>query len=316
MPPVMIDEAAIEKACAAAIPSKGDEGLLTSLKSAAPDLDLTLGLARDGWMRVGGVVDSEGGRVAEHLREWAEEETGGDMEELVANFGLSDYRTTRINGRSIYLIAPLGKNPMDFVQIEVEETQEVIERELFPEDWLPDDVEDLIDPLEEVPHLEPTPVTKARYSLRRVTDFRDSYDEFEESAMGDRLFRRFVRDWTHSSSGHESQFCDHWVLTLVPYTDRFGEHRFDVKPRPAASVGEPKITVEEVTRGTELGKLLHQFDRDAGYPMAWFFLSLTGNGVPHQVLEAVNEDLAGAFAYLPAKDVKVLREWVEQPYSL
>ena len=310
-----LDETLLAEACANAVPAPGDAALIANLSRALPGLDLSLALAREGWHRSGGVVGPDKERIAESLRDWAEAESDGDVTELIVRHGDSGYFATRVSGRSLYLVAPTGETPLDFVQIEVEETQEVLDRALFGPDWMPDDLDDFLDPLD-FPRVEPEPVGPPRYALRRVTDFGGALDDSRNPIYGDRLFRRFMNDWQASSAGTEARFCDHWVLTLVPYTDRFGAHRFDVKPRPAASVGKPWIDKTVSVRGWELGKLLHGFDRDAGFPMAWYFLMVTGNGVSHPIGEAVNQDLMGAFAYLPAKDVQVLRAWAKEPYAL
>ena len=40
------------------------------------------------------------------------------------------------------------------------------------------------------------------------------------------------------------------------------------------------------------------------------------SGVSYQLAESVHADLMGAFDYLPAKDLAVLRDWYNAPYSV
>ncbi len=69
-------------------------------------------------------------------------------------------------------------------------------------------------------------------------------------------------------------------------------------------------------QGAEMAKALHSFDRKVGYPFAWYFLMLNRKGVPTTVAEAVLRDQMEAYAYLPARDLKILREWEQRSYSV
>lgn len=42
---------------------------------------------------------------------------------------------------------------------------------------------------------------------------------------------------------------------------------------------------------------------------------LTTQGVPHAVAQAVIDDSTNGFAYLPERDVGVLKDWLLKPYS-
>ena len=130
------------------------------------------------------------------------------------------------------------------------------------------------------------------------------------------FFRRFIKEWVGSSAAKETRLHEHWVFTLVPYTDRFGEPRFYVKPRPQV-MPKDKLDSSLHERGADLARLIHAFDRDADYPFAWYFHMVSGaGGVSHRIAEAALEDLMGAYAYLPAKDLAILRQWGKEPYQL
>ena len=66
----------------------------------------------------------------------------------------------------------------------------------------------------------------------------------------------------------------------------------------------------------QLANLIHGFDRHMGYHFAWYFHMLTLRRVSYKLAEAVHADQMGAFDYLPARDLTLLREWYDAPYSL
>jgi len=43
---------------------------------------------------------------------------------------------------------------------------------------------------------------------------------------------------------------------------------------------------------------------------------LSHREVPHQLAESIHKDQMGAYDYLPARDLKVLRDWSAQPYGI
>lgn len=68
-------------------------------------------------------------------------------------------------------------------------------------------------------------------------------------------------------------------------------------------------------RELALHDALVAFDRQAGYPFAWFFHMLTTKAVPHWVARVVTEDALAGFAYLPRRDETVVRNWLHRPYA-
>jgi len=61
---------------------------------------------------------------------------------------------------------------------------------------------------------------------------------------------------------------------------------------------------------------LTRFDRQAGYPFAWFFYMVKGKLVSPHCGVAVFKDISGDFSYLPERDVAVLKDWINTPYSV
>jgi hypothetical protein len=51
-------------------------------------------------------------------------------------------------------------------------------------------------------------------------------------------------------------------------------------------------------------------------PLAWYFFILSTKSVPHWVAQTVIEDALAGFAYLPQRDVDVVRSWLHRPYSI
>ena len=51
-------------------------------------------------------------------------------------------------------------------------------------------------------------------------------------------------------------------------------------------------------------------------PLAWYFFIPSTKSVPHWVAQTVIEDALAGFAYLPQRDVDVVRSWLHRPYSI
>ncbi|NCC41266.1 MAG: hypothetical protein EOM21_17905 [Gammaproteobacteria bacterium] len=304
-------ELRIAEACAALHPTAEPPLLVAAVQDLMPDTEVRLVLSRGGWHRPGGVVTAEGQRVALAIQEWAERESGGDVDELVFKVADLGLRATRLDGRTHYLVAPTGPGARDFLQIEVEELTEVLDRELIQPDWFPDSIAELVDPLD-FPHLEPTPVDAPRLVFRRLLRVADWASHGDP---GPRL-RRFLDDWDRSSPAETEAFCHHWVLGVREYLDRDGDGHLAAKPIAVAGEAPPVRIEGEIPRGSTLANLIHGFDRELGYPFAWYFHMLTSTQVSHRLAEAVHADQMGAYDYLPARDLKVLRDWYDAPYGL
>jgi hypothetical protein len=315
MKPHSYDFSALASVCVQADPAQGSSQLLHRLQGILPQHEFEPVLTREGWYRLGGVVDRDGGRIADSLAEWVEAEAKGDVNGLYNKYMGQGLLATRLNGKTHYLVAQTGPRPQDYIQLEVEEVQEVLDRNLFDEEILPESIEELIDPLEYT-RLEPKPLSSPRYLFRRIIPIADYLDDLIEKAEIKPPVVRFMADWERSSAGEAAPFCQHWVLSFREYTDGYGEPRFHAKPITTYTGEIPVIQGDPMPRGSILANLIHSFDRQIGYPMAWYFFMLSHKQVSHQIAEAIHKDLMGAYAYLPARDMKVLRDWYDRGYGV
>ncbi len=313
----LIDD--IADICAATPVSDGHRLLLQRLAHILPGMNFQHVLTRGGWHRIGGIVDAEGNRISHALREWLENMSGGDLQTLFDAYGDAGYIATSLLGKTHYFVAQTGEGARDFVQLEVEVLQEVTDRILLDPDNPPDDMDDLTDPLnpEKLPE---ESLGEPFYSLRKITDIADFMKTLAEHAegRGDRAtnLQRFMDDWEHSSSGESASFCQHWVLSLREYTDAWGETVLQAKPVTTFSGDAMLMELNGEHRGSRLAKLIHGFDHHIGYPMARYFFMLSHREVPHQLAEAIHADLMGAYDYLPARDLKILKNWSARPYGI
>jgi len=303
------DMTAVARACADSDPARGAEDLLAGLGRLWPDLSFATVLTRGGWYRSGGVIATDGQRVADSLRIWAEQDACGDLDRLLDTCSRRALFATRLVGRTHYLTAPTGEAAADFVQLEVEELQEVLERYLSDPDWLPESLEEFIDPLD-YPQTEPEPVGSSRLVFRRMFSARELIDPRAQGSGGG--LSRFLHDWGCSSAAQAGHFCGRWVVAVRESSGSDGEARLSAHPVSVARV--QALEDSDGIRGAELANLIQDYDRSAGYPMAWFFHMVASAGVPHSVGMQVADDQERGFSYLPARDLAVLRGWVSSPY--
>jgi len=303
----------LAQACAECRPDDDQHNLLTCLHTAVEGFDWQPVLIRRGWYRLGGIIDEQGRRVSEDVSAWVLSEAGEDLLDFYHRYASKHYRVTRLKGKTHYLVAQTGNRPQDFVQLEIEEIEEVVDRYLLGED-IPDLPEEISDPLDYQP-LEPVHVSTPRYLFRRLIRVADYFAGYVEDMDIAPPILRFMNDWTASSASEAGHFCEHWVLALREYVDGYGEPRFIAKPITTYQSEIPAIG-EDVPRRSRLANLIHGFDRQVGYPMAWYFFMLSHKQVSHLIAESIHQDLVGAYDYLPARDVKVLQQWYDRAYGV
>jgi hypothetical protein len=300
--------------CQQTDPAQGAAPLLTGLGEIFPDLEFNHTLSRGGWHRLGGVVDSEFRRISDNIAHWAATETDGDIDELVMRHVESCYFATHLAGKTHYFTAATGDGPEDFIQLEIEELQEVIDRQLVDRDWFPESIEEFLDPLD-FPRLEPDPVDKPHYLFRRITAIPELIAQ-EGNSSSIRHVKRFFQDWLESSASDHHRFCDHWVLSLRGYMGSDGEAHTSAKPVAVVNDRDTLLPSGDELSGSTLANAIRLYDRGQGYPFSWYFMMLSSSSKNYALANAVFRDQNDDYAYLPEKDHSVLSAWERHPYSV
>ena len=275
-------------------------------------------LSRGGWYRQGGVIAADGTRIADKLETWAKAELeacGGDMQELVERHAGSGLRVTRHTGRTHYFVATYGPAPEEFLQLEVEELQEVLDRIMIDTGNPPEDLQELIEPI--IPAvIEAQPVGAPRYQFRRLIDMRQTVAKVS-FANGRKVgLPRFILDWSHSSAAARGHFSDHWIVALREHQDRYRNPVIAASLISCHARELKSFQWNTDLSGVEMSAQLQAFDRVAGYPSAWYFHLVTNIITPPAVAYNVARDLESGFSYLPETEAALVRSWVAAPYSV
>ncbi|TVS10882.1 MAG: hypothetical protein EA417_18645 [Gammaproteobacteria bacterium] len=306
---------ALSRVCADLEPISGMAALTEAVNGLAPAQPFRWVLTRGGWHRLGGVVDPDHRRVSDNITHWLDAACAGDMESLLADYGDAGYLATRMAGKTHFFTAACGERPEDFIQIEIEELQELIERPLIDPEWLPDSIEDLLEPLE-MRNAQMWPIGRSFYQFRRTTLVPELLEEGPVDGPHLRVLRRFMNDWRNSSAAGHANLCEHWVLALREYKDQDGTCRVMARPLAVGRERFPDLPVNPDLRGAKLATELHAYDRAVGYPFAWYFTMLSRKGDSYALADAVLADLMGAYDYLPRKDLQILHDWERHPYAV
>jgi len=315
--PNRFDGQALSKICKETLAGAGDETLVERIQKAYPDYPVKLARRGHDWYRLGGVVKPDGSRIAADLNEWAERtyiECGHNFNTLLDYCEEGSFLATRHKGVSLYLVAQTGPRAEDFVQIEVDRTQEVADRYLIDTDQPPDDLEELIDPLTPV-KVDPFAVGASRYTYRRKTEVAVFMGELARHRADRHPAQRFMDDWNASSAAAKKVFCQDWSVRLNQHKGKHGEQVMNVEVVSNRSHDIPWLDSPEGKRGKALAAVISRFDSQAGYPFAWYFFMVKGLVSPH-VGVSVHRDLSKDYAYLPDKDAALLARWMAEPYLL
>jgi hypothetical protein len=269
-------------------------------------------LHRGGWYRVGGVITADGTRLSDNLDSWARAALvacDGDFSVLSSRY--ADLRVTRHTGRTHYFVAAYGTAPADFLQLEVEELQEVQDRQLIDPDHPPEDLAELTEPVAPVT-LDAQPVAAPRYRFRRLIDMRQVMARVSATEGGG--VPRLLFEWAHANPrGH---FSEHWIVALREYQDRYLNQAVSAQ-LVSRHVRELKSFQWNTTlTGVALSEQLRSFGRAAGYPAAWYFHLVAGTLTPSIIAYNLARDLDNGFSYLTEAEVALLQGWISAPYSV
>jgi hypothetical protein len=305
----------IVETCAKVAVSSGPGALVKALGDALPEWKFRHALSRGGWYRLGGIVDAEGTRLSDDLEGWVEsqlDQRDGDFAQLVDDFAGQKLYATRLVGQTHYLVASAGDATDGFLQLEIEDLQEMRSHELFANE--PGTVEELVDPRGSTE--QPAPIGLPVYAFRRLQHIGAFLRRMLAQKPEPAPIHRMVDDWSGSSAGNTSAYYNHWVIATREHLDRYHQAVFRAQPIATLAGAAPEFGVAAGTSGLKLNEALSRFDRESGYPMAWYFHMLTTKAVPHWVAQAVVEDSLAGFAYLPQRDVDVVRNWLHRPYAV
>lgn len=306
---------AVVETCAKVAVSNGPGAFVKALGQAEPDWKFRHALSRGGWYRLGGIVDGAGQRVTDSLESWIEaalDERDGDIHQLIDDFADRTLYATRLVGQTHYLVASAGEGADDFLQLEVEDLQEMRAHQIFVNE--PSTLEELVDPRGAGDALQPLGLPF--YAFRRLQHIGAFLQRMLVQKPEPSGVHRMLEDWAKSSAGATSAFYNHWVIATREHLDRYHQSVFRAQPIATLGGAAPEFEATQDTRGLDLYAALSHFDREAGYPLAWYFHMLTSKAVPHWVAQTVVEDSLAGFAYLPQRDVDIVRHWLHRPYSL
>lgn len=306
---------AVIETCTRVPVSNGPGAFVKALGQALPDWRFHHALSRGGWYRLGGIVDANGQRISDNLESWVEaalDERDGDFGRLIDDFAEQTLYATRLVGQTHYLVASSGDETDNFLQLEIEDLQEMRAHRLFINE--PGTLEELVDPRGAGDMLQP--VGMPFYAFRRLQHMGSFLKRMLAQKPEPAPVHRMIEDWTKSSAGAASAFYNHWVLATREHLDRYQQTVFRAQPIPTLDGEPPEFDAAPSTSGLKLNAALSHFDREAGYPMAWYFHMLTTKAVPHWVAQTVVEDALAGFAYLPQRDVDTVRSWLHRPYSI
>lgn len=314
----LLDGQLLARLCKHALPSQNDELLLQKIQQAFPATPVHLAKTGDEWYNIGGVVTQDGKRVAGDLIEWTERtfiECGKNLQTLIDYALEQNLIATRQTGVTLYVVAKTGKRAEEFVLIEIDKTHEASDRLLVSSEFPPEDLEDFIDPLEPE-RIESYCFGNSRYAYRRKTDIALFMEELRQRHVGLHPAQRFMDDWNRSSAGQTNTFSDDWIIRPYQHTGRYGEQILNAEIINTQPNKLPHLEDIAGKKGNNLNNLLIRFDRQAGYPFAWFFYMVKGKLVTPHTGEAVYRDISKDFAYLPERDAAVLKDWIAEPYSV
>lgn len=306
---------AVVETCSKVPVSSGPGAFVKALGQALPDWKFRHAMSRGGWYRLGGIVDGNGQRVSDSLESWVEaalDERDGDIGQLIDDFAGQTLYATRLVGQTHYLVASAGEETDDFLQLEIEDLQEMRVHRLFANE--PATLEELVDPRGSSDLQQP--IGMPVYVFRRLQHIGAFLKRMLAQKPEPAPVHRMIEDWTKSSAGSTSTFYNHWVIATREHLDRYHQSVFRAQPIATLAGDAPEFDAAPGTSGLELYAALGHFDREAGYPLAWYFHMLTSKAVPHWVAQTVVEDALAGFAYLPQRDVDVVRSWLHRPYAV
>lgn len=304
------------------------------------------------------VIDADGREIAADYHAWIDAQLdahGGSVEDVVLAHRDSGYQLVNVQPLLHYFVFDRGGDQDNFVQLEIWEEQEFVEREVFPRStpWRLPDLHELRSGWHDMPveRFERRTLGSPRYRLEAVIDMKHfaalaetTYNE-RRQRDGDRELvernldtgesrvvsvreltpgydnqqwrgRRFFDDWAASSAGQAGErVCQRWVFSTQDNTDPRIGREMDFIPRWTHT---RKIAALKNTAKLDVYSLygkLTQFDERIGHRFAWYFYGLHGNLILSGQMERVLEAAEAGLIVLPEHDYRVLRRWGDDQYG-
>lgn len=315
---VYIDGQQLAKICKNASQEDDDNALLAKIQAIIPDNPVHLAKTGEEWYRLGGVVTTDGARIANDLTEWTERtfiECGKNLQTLIEHSHELQLLASRQIGNTLFFVVETDDEAQQFIQIDIDKTHEIADRLLVSEKNPPEDLEEFIDPLEPEA-IEAFSIGASRYTYRRKTDVAVFMDEISKHYIEEHPVLRFMKDWNRSSARLSHKLCHDWIIRPYRHTGRFGEQIINVEIINTGQKNLPDLDDVTGKKGVALHNVLTRFDRQAGHPFAWFFYMLKGKHVSQRTGLAVYKDISNGFAYLPERDIAIIKDWIDTPYSV
>ncbi|MDW9232982.1 hypothetical protein C7S15_8978 (plasmid) [Burkholderia cepacia] len=343
---------------ATAVAPKHSE-LLTAFASRTDYRGARYAVTRDEFSeRPARVIDAEGREIASDYQAWIDAQLdahGGSVQDVLLAHQDAGYQLVEVQPLLHFFVYDRGGDQDNFVQLEVWEEQEFVERAVFPRTmpWRLPDVRELRSGWHDMPveRFERRTLGAPHYRLQAVTDMQRfvalseaTYHE-RRQRDGDRQLlernvetgesrvvsvreltpgydrqqwrgRRFFDDWAASSAGRAGErACRRWVFSTEDYTDPSNGRGMDFVPRWTHTRKIAELKNTAKLDAYSLYGKLTQFDERIGHRFAWYFYGLHGNLILSGQMERVLEAAESGLIVLPEHDYQVLRRWGEDPYG-
>jgi hypothetical protein len=299
-----------------AAPRPHHSALFTALGEAVPECAFRHVLTKAGWHRAGGVLTADGNCLSQELETWVNAELAkcdDDFGRFMERYSDAGLLATRHVGRSHYFVAAYGPSPEEFLQLEIEELQEVMDHELIDPERPPYDRTELVEPTN-YKKLEAHPVGSPHYRFVRLSDIRQVLVQQNRLAGGTSALARFMSDWTQSRAMDSGHFCEHWLIAGLEHYQPDSSMPFSIAPVSVHARTLKPFHWDETKSGAEMGNQIRDFDRAAGYPGAWYFHFVASKFVPETLALALKRDLDNGYSYLAEKELGLLKKLVANPY--
>ncbi|OXJ06672.1 hypothetical protein [Burkholderia sp. HI2500] len=303
------------------------------------------------------IIDADGREIAADYRAWIDAQLAalGSAHAVWEAHKEAGYRLVEIEPVLHYFVHDRGGDQDNFVQLEIWQEQEFVEREVFPRDtswglpyeaelrngWCSTPIERFERRLLGAPRYRLGAVSdvkrfmevaEAVYRLRRQRDGDRQFIETNRATGEERIVsvrdlapgydrqqwrgRRFFDDWAASSAGRAGErVCLRWALKIDDYDDKRGGRQMDFVPAWTHTRKVAELKNTGKLDAYSLFGKLNQFDERIGHRFAWYFYGLHGNLIKEGQMTRVLEAAEAGLIVLPEHDYQVLRRWGDDRYG-